>query len=73
MYMDSNVNTDVVLLFVILLHKNGIKFIKTISNSLHGKGKLCSTDKEESHVVCDNQNKSFVLMENEEVRYIVIE
>lgn len=42
--MDCNVNTDV-LLFVILLHKNGIKLIATICNSLHGKRKLCSTDK----------------------------
>ena len=64
--MDHNLNNDVVLLFVILLHIYEIKFITTISNSLHGKGKLCSTDKEESHVVCANQNKSFVLMENEE-------
>jgi len=44
--MDSNVITDVVLLFVILLHVNGIKFITTISNNFHGKGKLSSTDKE---------------------------
>jgi len=28
--MDSNVNTDVVLLFVLLLHVNEIKYITTI-------------------------------------------
>jgi hypothetical protein len=50
---------------VILLHINGIKFITTISNNLHGKEKLCSTDKEESQVVCTNQKKLFVLKENE--------
>ena len=71
--MDRNVNTDVVLLFVILLHVNGIKFITTISNSLHGKRKPCNTDEEESHNVCSNQNKSFVLLEDEEASYSVIE
>jgi hypothetical protein len=48
---------------MILLHICGIKFITTIRNSLHGKGKLCKTDKEETHVVCATQNKSFMLME----------
>jgi hypothetical protein len=58
---------------VILLHTNGIKFITTISSSLHEKGKLSSTDKVESHVVCAKENKSFLLMENEEASYTVIE
>jgi hypothetical protein len=57
---------------MILIHVSGIKFITTISNSLHGKGKLCITDKEESYVVCAILSKSFVLMENEEASYIVI-
>jgi hypothetical protein len=60
-------------MFVILLRTNGINSIKTSSSSLHEKGKLSSTDKVKSHVVCANQNKSFLLMENEEASYIVIE